>query len=98
MTLSRFFADLFHSKDSRTVIVQRRTRGELVGPRLEVRSDRAAVERALDELGEPRTELRIFGSARALRRLGAEKDPTCFPHWGFESIRVWVPCYEGEPS
>lgn len=57
---------------SRTVRIQRRHKGELCGDIHKTHSRPADVRSAILIFAEPLEELRIFGTPRALRRIGAD--------------------------
>jgi hypothetical protein len=91
---------------SRTVRMQRRRAGALVGPLLDLPSTPADVAHAVNMAAQPLHELRIWGTARALRRIGAEPTRDIRgPFWNLwissaadRAVGTWVTCYEGEPS
>ena len=96
------FFDFLIPRDSRTVKIQRRTAGELVGPVLDVASPPEDVAAVILAAAEPTHELRIWGTPRALRRIGAtgpERDARGII-WSFlvrhsPERTQWITCYEG---
>jgi hypothetical protein len=92
---------------SRTVRVQRMQRGMLISPPVFVPSRPADVRACFfgkqSAFFVALTELRIYGTSRALSRIGAIYNPRCFPPWTLTLAipgtdgSLLVPCYEARP-